>query len=228
MQPNTPGKTDLLRLMQQVEALQFGQFTLKSGRVSPYFFNSARFRTGGQLARLGHHYAQAIYAAAPDTDIVFGPAYKGVPLCVATAMALAEISGRDIGYLFNRKEAKTHGDKGMFVGQQPQPGQRVAMVDDVITDGLTKHEAVALLREAFDVDIPALVIAFNRMETDSQGGDALRAFEEKTGIPVIALISVADVEEAIAAGDAGGLEVPPGALEDIRAYRREFGIGAAG
>lgn len=229
-------KRALLRLLVEVGALQFGEFTLKSGRVSPYFFNSARFRTGGQLARLGEAYADVIESAAPEARVIFGPAYKGVPLCVAAAMALSRRTGCEVGYLFNRKEAKAHGDKGLFVGEQPEPGDRVVLVDDVITDGGTKLEAVALLREAFAAPIDALVIAFNRMEQDPRGGDAVRRFTEATGIPVVALLTLAELEAALAESLAGGGapddgdgpllrpdDLPAGVLDRIRDYRRRYG-----
>jgi orotate phosphoribosyltransferase len=221
----------LLRLLHEAGALEFGAFTLRSGRVSPYFFNSGRFQTGALLERLGEHYAEAIERAAPRAGIVFGPAYKGIPLCVSAAMALSRRTGREIGYLFNRKEPKTHGDAGRFVGREPGPGERLVLVDDVITDGGTKLEAVALLREAFPAPIDALVIAFNRMETDLAGEDAVARFEAATGIPVVPLLTVADLEQALseaqrepqawAGGPAPGAEV----LEQIRAYRRRYGVG---
>jgi orotate phosphoribosyltransferase len=223
-------RRDLLRFLHEVGALQFGAFTLRSGRVSPYFFNSARFQTGAQLERLGEHYAAAIARAAPGATILFGPAYKGIPLCVAAAMALSRRTGREIGYLFNRKEAKTHGESGRFVGREPAAGDRLVLVDDVITDGGTKLEAVALLRSAFDAPIDALVIAFNRMETDAAGEDAAARFEAATGIPVMPLLTVADLEAALSAGDAwdGQGTPPPGeVLEAIRDYRRRYGVGGA-
>jgi len=236
----TAERSRLLAFLQEAGALQFGAFTLRSGRISPYFFNSARFQTGAQIERLGEHYAAAIARAAPQASIVFGPAYKGIPLCVSAAMALSRRSGREIGYLFNRKEAKTHGDAGRFVGREPGPGARLVMVDDVITDGGTKLEAVALLRSAFEAPIDALVIAFNRMETDAQGEDAVARFEAATGVPVVPLLTVADLEaELEAEPEAAGLKadapagspappLPPApeVLAQIRAYRRRYGVGA--
>ena len=223
--------------LRETEALQFGAYTLKSGRVSPYFFNSGRFDTGGRLRRLGEYFAGAIHAHAPGASLVFGPAYKGVPLCVAAAMALERRTGAEVGYLFDRKEKKAHGERGGFVGRSPNPGERMVMVDDVITDGKTKLEAVAKLRESFDVSIEALVIAFDRMEVDSTGEDAVQRFQDATGIPVISLMTLAGLEQAmvqtIGSGAGGGVEesaasenlAPPGleVLEQIRAYRRRYG-----
>ncbi len=220
-------KRALLDLMQRAGSLLFGSFTLKSGRISPYFFNVARFQSGPLLEELGLHYARAIERVAPGATIVFGPAYKGIPLSIATAMALSHVSGRSIGYLFNRKEEKTHGDRGVFVGQTPGAGDRVVLVDDVITDGETKREAVALLRSVFPAPIAALVIAFDRMEQDSQGRDALQEFQRDTGVPVFALLTLADLEQLLedsASEDPAAAAQHRAKLEEMRAYRRRYGV----
>ncbi len=220
-------KPDLLSLLIESEALQFGAFTLKSGRISPYFFNAGRFCTGPQLAALGEAFAEAIQAAAPEISIVFGPAYKGIPLSLSATMALSRLTGRSIGYLFNRKEEKTHGDRGRVVGRLPEAGDRLVLVDDVVTDGSTKREAVALLRENFPVPIDALVVAFDRMERDAHGRDPLAELQRTTGIPTVALFSLADLEQALAAGRlpaAPGLPPPAELLERLRDYRRQYGV----
>ena len=210
-------------------ALHFGRFTLKSGRESPYFFNSASFNTGASLARLGEFYAGAVMASAPGTQVVFGPAYKGIPLAIATATAMSAL-GPETGYLFNRKEAKTHGDAGLWVGQSPKKGQPVAMVDDVITDGATKYEAVEMLTAAFECSVATLVIAFNRMETDSLGQDALAAFTNRTGIPVVSLLTLAELQGALEEG----LNLPSGApaldvvRKELAAYRQQYGLPESG
>ena len=206
------------------KALLFGNFTLKSGRISPYFFNAARFRTADQLSRLGEFYAQAIMDIAPDTTIVFGPAYKGIPLAISTAMALSRLAGRDVGYLFNRKEQKTHGDKGMFVGREPEEGDRLVIVDDVITDGETKREAVTMLEEAFKAPIDALVIAFDRMEKGPHGENALVDFEEATDIPVVPILTLADLQEVMEEPD-NPIGASVETLEAIHRYRAQYGLG---
>jgi len=227
----------LIQLLHRAGALQFGSFTLKSGRVSPYFFNAARFDTGPWLAELAEHYARAIRAAAPQATIVFGPAYKGVPLSVAAAIALSR-SRRAVGYLFNRKEEKTHGDRGRFVGRAPGHGDRIVLVDDVMTDGGTKREAVAMLREAFPgTPLDALVIAFDRQEQDMQGGDAIVRFREDTGIPVRALLTLNDLIAALTRKpgrraaprpELRGLpQLVPAQQQALREYRARYGVEAA-
>ncbi len=231
------GPPEFFEFLCETEALQFGAYTLKSGRVSPYFFNSGRFDTGGRLRRLGEYFAGAIHSHAPRASVVFGPAYKGVPLCVAAAMALERRTGAEVGYLFDRKEKKGHGERGRFVGRSPAAGERVVMVDDVITDGETKLEAVAKLRESFDVSIEALVIAFDRMEVDAAGEDAVQRFQESTGIPVFSLMTLAELEQAISqtietgadasadtSGDSSNKGIPgQEVLEQIGEYRRRYG-----
>ena len=227
---NLDSKKAFFKFLVEAGALQFGSFTLKSGRVSPYFFNAARFQTARQLARLGQFYAEVVQSASPQATVVVGPAYKGIPLCITTAMALSERAGRDIGYLFNRKEAKTHGDEGMFVGRLPDSGDRLVLVDDVITDGETKREAVQQLRSTFDAPIEALVIAFDRMERGDSGRSAAGDFQQATGIPVHSVFTLADLDALLAKGEPprppGGESFPATLREDIGAYLETY--GAAG
>ena len=172
--------------------------------------------------------AAPVEIAAPHATIVFGPAYKGIPLCIATAMAMSRRTGREIGYLFDRKEVKTHGDAGAFVGSEPGKHDRLVMVDDVITDGKTKREAVAKVRATFDVPIDAVVIAFNRMEQDAQGRDAILEFERQCGIPVHALLTLAELQEVLDGGMAGALgdaEHERDLSQRIQAYRERYGVG---
>ena len=229
--PLSAHKLRLIHLLHETGALQFGTFTLKSGRVSPYFFNARLFNTGPWLAELSQHYARAIRKTAPRATIVFGPAYAGISLAVATAMALSR-GKRSAGFLFNRKEAKTHGDQGMFVGHPPVRGDRLVLVDDVITDGGTKREAVALLKSAFpSTPIDALVIAFDRQERDQEGGNALERFQQATGIPVVALLTLDELISALVgpgqSGSASRKRMPrltqaqQSALLD---YRAQYGV----
>ena len=186
-------KKQFVEFLLNADALQFGEFKLKSGRVSPYFFNSAKFNNGTLIDQLGQYYASTIHQYAPDCNLVFGPAYKGIPLCVTVATALSKKLNRNIGYFFNRKEIKTHGDQGTFVGQLPQPGDMVVMVDDVFTDGQTKIESVDFVRELCKIEFSGVLVALDRMEKSSRGVDAIAEFKLKTGVPVWSIITIREV-----------------------------------
>lgn len=186
-------KKEFAKFLVRAEALQFGEFTLKSGRSSPYFFNSSKFNTGPLIEELGRYYASAIEENAPNCSLIFGPAYKGIPLCVSAATALSSSLNQNIGYFFNRKEKKTHGDQGILVGQLPLAHDSVVMVDDVITDGLTKIESVELIRELCKVEFSGVLVALDRMEKNSQGNDAIAEFQQKTGVPVWSIITIREI-----------------------------------
>ena len=186
-------KKQFAEFLVSADALQFGEFRLKSGRVSPYFFNSSKFNTGPLIEELGQYYSSVIRQHAPDCSLVFGPAYKGIPLCVTVATALSKKLNRNIGYFFNRKEIKTHGDQGTLVGQFPQPGDMAVMVDDVFTDGQTKIESVGLVRELCKIAFSGVVVALDRMESSSIGEDAIAEFQLKTGVPVWSIITIREV-----------------------------------
>ncbi len=186
-------KKQFAEFLVSADALQFGEFTLKSGRVSPYFFNSSKFNTGPLIEKLGQYYAFAIQQHAPGCSLVFGPAYKGIPLCVTVATVLSKKLNRNIGYCFNRKEIKTHGDQGTLVGQLPQPGDMVVMVDDVFTDGHTKIESVAMVREVCKIEFTGVMVALDRMESSSRGEDAIAEFQLKSGVPVWSIITIREV-----------------------------------
>ena len=186
-------KKQFVEFLLNADALQFGEFKLKSGRVSPYFFNSAKFNNGTLIDQLGQYYASTIQQYAPDCNLVFGPAYKGIPLCVTVATALSKKLNRNIGYFFNRKEIKTHGDQGTFVGQLPQPGDMVVMVDDVFTDGQTKIESVDFVRELCKIEFSGVLVALDRMESSSGGEDAIAEFKLRTGVPVWSIITIREV-----------------------------------
>jgi len=170
--------------------LRFGRFTLKSGRVSPYFFDAGLFHSGGALARLGRFYARAIADSGVTFDTLFGPAYKGIPLVTATAIGLADEHGRSAPWCFNRKEAKDHGEGGALVGA-PLAG-RVLIVDDVITAGTAIDESVTLIRGA-GAEPAAVVIALDRQERSSDGISAVRAVAERHGLPVIRIATLEDI-----------------------------------
>ena len=213
----TDHRSRFLSLALRAEALRFGAFTLKSGRESPYFFNAGRFDSGAALAGLAGCYADAVDAAGLDYDLLFGPAYKGIPLATALACEFAR-RGRDLPLAFNRKEAKAHGEGGTLIGA-PLAGRRVLIVDDVITAGTAIREALALIRDAGGV--PAgIVIALDRQEVAPDGGglSAAEAVTAETGIPVIAVAGLDDLLAFV--GESTELHDQRARLE---AYRARYG-----
>jgi orotate phosphoribosyltransferase len=210
-----PWQRDFLDLAIAHEALGFGEFTLKSGRVSPYFFNAGRFRSGAALAALGRAYAEAIVASGIGFDMLFGPAYKGIALGAATAIALADAHGRDVPFAYNRKEAKDHGEGGVLVGA-PLAG-RVLIVDDVITAGTAIRESLGLIR-AHGAEAAGVLIALDRGERGQGTRSAAQEVADEFAIPVIA---VAHLDDLLAyTGQRDGYSAQRAALE---AYRSRYG-----
>ena len=204
-------------------ALQFGRFELKSGRISPYFFNTSAFNSGNTVEKLGYFYAEAILRHLPQCTSVFGPAYKGIPLCLSSAIALTHLSKKDIGYFFDRKEKKAHGDQGLLVGKIPLETELIALVDDVITDGQTKIEAIENLKNWFELSISAVFVAFDRLEKNDEGIQASQAFSEKTGIPVHAIITIYDVLSLLREESFKDIEqVPESSVEEIESYLKIY------
>ena len=181
------------------KALLFGEFTLKSGRVSPYFFNLGCLHTGAQLQMLGRFYAQSIVTAwGKDFDIVFGPAYKGIPLAVCTVEALFDEQGLDVSYSSNRKEMKNYADRSILLGSDIKNGDRIILVDDVVTTGATKEDVITLIQTLANVSFTGLVIALDRVErNESSSQTAVLEFSKKTGIPVISMITAYDILDYI-------------------------------
>ncbi len=186
--PSPTSPIQILRLFLEARALQFGDFTLKSGKKSPYFFNVAQFDQGHLLRQLAFAMAALLERTVPHANIVFGPAYKGAALAVAVAMEWSALSGRKIGWLFNRKEAKTHGDAGVLVGRIPSKTDRLVMVDDVITDGGAKREALALLQSITSAPLLGVAIAFDRCEPMANGQMASQHFSSSIGVPLVSLL----------------------------------------
>ena len=189
-------KSGLIELMVKSDVLMFGEFTTKSGRLSPYFFNTGRYKTGAQAEALSQYYAALINQKLKGKfDILFGPAYKGIPLCALTAAALFRTHGIDAGYCFNRKEVKDHGEGGMFIGSTPKDGDRIILIEDVITAGTAVREVVPLIKSAADVSITDMVISVDRMEKGLGGITASKEVEQEFGIKVHALVTVQDIVE---------------------------------
>jgi orotate phosphoribosyltransferase len=206
---------DFIELALAHEVLRFGRFTLKSGRESPYFFNLGRISSGAAMARLSRAYAAALQASGLEFDMLFGPAYKGIPLVATVACALAE-AGRDLPYAYNRKEAKDHGEGGTLVGAEPRG--RVVIVDDVLTAGTALREAIGLLRAAGATPVAALV-ALDRQEVGPTGRSAVADLERDSGVRVIPLVTVADVMAYLA-------EQPDrvSTLAAMRDYQSRYGV----
>ena len=213
-------KKEFIKFMVENEVLCFGNFTLKSGRKAPYFINTGKYRTGRQIARLGEYYASAYTEHGINAEILFGPAYKGIPLSVATSNALANNHGVDVGFCFDRKEVKDHGEGGMFVGTQLKDGDRIAIVEDVMTSGTALREVLPKIKGAADVKIEAMLLSVDRMERGQESGKtaAQEAYDE-FGIKVYSIVTVRDVIEAIETGVVAGREY----LQSMKDYLAEYG-----
>ncbi len=190
-------KKEFIEFMMSADVLRFGEFKTKSGRLSPYFVNTGNYKTGAQISTLGKFYAQCIMEHCGENfDAMFGPAYKGIPLATSAAGALAREYGIDKPYFFNRKEAKDHGEGGCLVGYQPKDGDRVIIIEDVITAGTAVRETVPILQNAAKVTIPDMFISVNRCEVGQNAGKtAVMEVKEQFGINVHAIITVADIYE---------------------------------
>ncbi|MFI3123504.1 MAG: orotate phosphoribosyltransferase [Methylococcales bacterium] len=206
---------DFIQYALDCDVLKFGEFELKSGRISPYFFNTGLFNTGAKLQNLGKFYAQALLASGIEVDIFYGPAYKGIPLSVSTAMAYSEITGEDMPFAFNRKEAKDHGEGGLLVGA-PLSG-RVLIIDDVITAGTSVRESIEIIKAAKAVP-SGVLIALDRQEKGLGDISAIQEVTERFALPVIAIISLNDIIEYLKA--TGETEH----LAAIQAYQARYGI----
>jgi len=211
-----PYQRDFLTFAAQIGALRFGEFTLKSGRSSPYFFNTGLFDTGDRLARVARAYAARIQDSSLGFDILYGPAYKGIPLAVATSMALAGEFRRDLPYAFNRKEAKDHGEGGLIVGRPL--GGRVLIIDDVITAGTSVRESVEIIRR-HGAQPAGVVIALDRQERGQDGRSAVAEVRESLGIPVVSVLTLDHLIDFL-----HGHSDSAGWLERLRSYRAEFGV----
>jgi len=209
-------KREFLDLALELGVLRFGEFTLKSGRVSPYFFNAGLFSSGYAAAKLGRYYATAIAESEVEFDMLFGPAYKGIPLATLAAAALAEHHDIDVPYAFNRKEAKAHGEGGSIVGA-PLAG-KVLIVDDVITAGTAVREAQEIITST-GAEVAGLVISLDRQEVGKDSRSAVQELEQTLRIPVISIVKLEDVidmlEESTEYGDF---------LQPVSEYRRKYGV----
>ena len=221
-------KQEFIEFMIDCQALKFGEFTLKSGRKSPFFMNAGAYVTGAQLRKLGEYYAKAIHSTyGDDFDVLFGPAYKGIPISVATAMAYSELYGREVRYCSDRKEEKDHGaDKGSFLGSKLQDGDRVVMIEDVTTSGKSMEETVPKVRGAADVEIVGLMVSLDRMEV-GKGGEkcALEEVKELYGFETNAIVTMGEVVEHLYNKEyKGKVMIDDELKEAIDAYYEQYGV----
>ena len=193
----TPAKKEFIEFMMQADVLRFGEFTTKSGRLSPYFVNTGNYKTGAQIAGLGRFYANLVKETiGEEFDAMFGPAYKGIPLVTTTASALYTEYGIDKPYFFNRKESKDHGEGGSLIGYKPTDGDRIIIIEDVITAGTAIRETLPILKAQGDVDVRHMFISVNRSEVgQTPGKTAIMEVSEDFGIQVHSIISVTDIYE---------------------------------
>jgi len=217
-------KRRFIEFMVRSDVLTFGDFTTKSGRKTPYFVNTGLYRTGDQMRRLGEFYADAIEASVGnDYDVLFGPAYKGIPLVVTTAVALSA-RGRNVAFCFNRKEAKDHGEKGVLVGHQPSDGERVLIIEDVTTAGTSIRETVPILRHAANIELAGLVVSADRKERGTGNDTALVEVGREFSMPTFAIVTVHEVIEHLSENDVDGKRYLTDDLKaKILAYLVEYG-----
>ena len=218
-------KQEFIEFMVDCQVLKFGDFTTKSGRKTPFFVNTGFYRTGEQLRRLGGYYARAIKEAyGTDFDVLFGPAYKGIPLSVAASMAISELYGKEIKYCSNRKEIKDHGDKGILLGSPICDGDRVVVIEDVTTAGTSMQETIPIIKEQGDVDILGLAVSVDRMERGQGSKSALKEIEENYGIRTTAIVTMEEVVEHLYHREYKGKVVIDDTLKAaIDAYYEQYG-----
>lgn len=220
-------KEEFIRFMVDSQVLKFGEFTLKSGRKSPFFMNAGAYVTGSQLRKLGEYYAKAIHDNfGLDFDVLFGPAYKGIPLSVATAMSISELYGKDIRYCSNRKEVKDHGDTGILLGSKLKDGDRVVMIEDVTTSGKSIEETYPIIKAQADVTIKGLIVSLNRMEVGLGGRvSALDEIKDKYGIEARAIVNMNEVRECLYNKPIdGNIIIDDNINEALDAYYKEYGV----
>ena len=221
-------KKEFIDFMVKSQVLRFGDFVTKSGRQTPFFVNTGFYRTGEQLKRLGEYYAQAIKVSfGTDFDVLFGPAYKGIPLSVTASIAMSSLYGADIRYCSNRKELKDHGDKGILLGSPITDGDKVVIIEDVTTAGTSIEETLPIIRAQSDVDPVGLVVSVDRMERGKGEKSALLEIEEKYGLKTTAIVTMAEVVEHLYNKEYKGKVIIDDKLKAaIDAYYEQYGVKA--
>ena len=220
-------KEEFIEFMVESDVLKFGEFTLKSGRKSPFFMNAGAYVTGSQLKRLGEYYAKAIHDNyGLDFDVLFGPAYKGIPLSVAAAMAISELYGKDVRYCSNRKEAKDHGDTGILLGSKLKDGDKVVIIEDVTTSGKSIEETFPIIKAQADVEVKGLMVSLNRMEVGKGGRkSALDEIRDLYGFEASAIVTMDEVVEYLYNRECQGRIIIDDTLKAaIDAYYKQYGV----
>ncbi len=214
-------KESFIKFMVECGVLTFGDFTLKSGRKAPYFVNTGNYKTGAQLAKLGEFYAECINENNIDVETLFGPAYKGIPLAVSAAVALYNKFGKEVSYCFDRKEVKDHGEGGMFVGKKLADGEKVVIIEDVMTSGKALREVMPKLKDTANVNVTGMVITVDRMEKalDSELSAVEQAYKD-FGVKVYSIVNINDIIDAIRNGAVQGKEY----LDKMLEYRNTYGV----
>lgn len=214
-------KEQFIKFMVQNGVLKFGEFTLKSGRKAPYFINTGNYKSGAQLAKLGEYYARCIADNGIEAETLVGPAYKGIPLAVTTAVSLYNVFGKDLNYCFDRKEVKDHGEGGLFVGKQLTDGERVILIEDVMTSGKALREMLPKLKQAANVEIAGMVISVDRMEKGLESSlSAVQEVYQEFGVKVYSIVTMSDIIKAIEDGVIEGKEY----LDKMKEYRKTYGV----
>ena len=213
-------KEEFIRFMVDSGVLTFGEFTLKSGRKAPYFINCGNYKTGAQLAKLGEFYADCIKDNDIPIETLFGPAYKGIPLAVSAVVALSRKYGIDVSYCFDRKEVKDHGEGGMFVGKKLTDGEKVIIIDDVMTSGKALRESMPKLMSAAKVDVTGMVITVDRQERGTGTMSAVQEVKQEFGVTVFPIVTMSDIIDAIKNDVVPGKEY----LDKMLAYREQYGV----
>ena len=214
-------KEQFIKFMVENGVLKFGEFTLKSGRKAPYFINTGNYKSGAQLSKLGEYYAQCIVDNNLSAETLVGPAYKGIPLAVTTAVSLYSKFGKDLNYCFDRKEVKDHGEGGLFVGKQLTDGEKVILIEDVMTSGKALREMLPKLKAAANVEVVGMVISVDRMERGLETSlSAVQEVKKEFGINVYSIVNMADIISAIEKGVIDGKEY----LDKMKEYRKQYGV----
>ena len=213
-------KESFIKFMTECGVLTFGDFTLKSGRKAPYFVNTGNYKTGAQLAKLGEYYAECIKENNVEAETLFGPAYKGIPLAVACSIALYNKYDIDVNYCFDRKEAKDHGEGGVIVGKKLTDGEKVVIIEDVITAGTAIRQVLPILKANADVDITGMIISVDRMEKGKGELSAVQEVKNEFGIFIYPIVTINDIIDAIRNGIIEGREY----LDKMIEYRKTYGV----